>query len=72
MIICTNSLFRINLLFMYWNDSNVPASLPALNAEALTIHEFIYQAGETPKSSEVNALGDYDFGAHPVLIELRD
>ena len=59
-------------IYIYWNDSNDPESLLALNAEAFTIHEFAYNVGETPKSSEVNALVDYDFGAHPVLIEVRD
>ena len=59
-------------VYVYWNDSNDPESLPALNGGAFTIHEFAYQTGETPKSFEVNALGDYDFGSHPVVIELRD
>ncbi|MEO0556361.1 MAG: hypothetical protein AAF149_24475 [Bacteroidota bacterium] len=57
-------------IYIYWKDSNNPESLPALNGETFTILEFTYQAGETPKSFEVNALGDYSFGTHPVVIEL--
>ncbi|MEM1408608.1 MAG: hypothetical protein AAGG59_17625 [Bacteroidota bacterium] len=59
-------------VYLYWNDSNDPGNLSALNGGAFTIHEFAYNVGETPKSSEISALGDYNFGAHPVVIELRD
>ena len=59
-------------VYLYWNESNLPADLSDLHSNSFTIHPFVYKVNDTPISFVVTDLTSHTFGANPTLIELNE